>query len=112
MSECINRHVLCVQMLARKKNAKLKKTIIANADSDLICSIAECAYNIPKGNVRLTPMQKAKLRRDINQLRTLAKKGTCVACQTYIIQTGGFLPALLAPLTTSVLFPVLHKLLQ
>ena len=112
MSECMKRHVLCVQMFARKKNAKLKKAIIGNTDIDLICSIAECAYNIPKGNVRLTPMQKAKLRRYINQVRTLAKKGTCVACQTAIIQTGGFLPPLLAPLATSVLLPVLHKLLQ
>ena len=112
MSDCMKRHMLCLQMLSRKKNAKLKKAIIANADNDLICSIAECAYNIIKGNVRLTPRQNAKLRRYRKQLRTLAKKGTCVACHRAFTQTGGFLPALLAPLATSVLLPVLYKLLQ
>ena len=112
MSDCMKRHMLCLQMLSRKKNAKLKKTIIANADNDLICSIAECAYNILKGNVRLTPRQKAKLRRYRKQLRTLAKKGTYVACHSAITQTGGFLPALVAPLAPSVLLLVLHKLLQ
>ena len=90
MSECVKRHVLCLQMLARKKNAKLKKAIIASADINLICSIAECAYNFLKGNVRLTPMQKAKLQRYRKQLRTLANKGAGLAYQRAIIPTGGF----------------------
>ena len=62
MSERVETHALCLQLLARNKNAKLKRAIIANADNDLICSIAECAYSISEGNVRLTSGQKIKLR--------------------------------------------------
>ena len=80
-----------------KQERAIEETIIANADSDLICSIADCAYKILKGKVRLKPMWRAKVRRYRKQLSTLAKKGTGVACQRANIQTGDFLLALLAP---------------
>ena len=112
MSERVKRHALGLQLLARNKNAKLKKAMIINADSNLICSIAECAYNILKWNVRLTSCQKAKLRRYRKHLRALPNKGTSVVRRRSIMQIGGFLPAFLAPLASSVLLPLLQKLLQ
>ena len=100
--------MLCLQL----QNAKFKKATIVNADSDLICSIAECAYNILKGDVRLTSRQKAKLRRHRKHIRALSDKGTGVARKRAIIQTVGFLPDMFPPLASSVLLPLLQKLLH
>ena len=58
MSERVKRHILCLQMLNRNKNTKLRNAVLANADADLVCSLYECAYNILKGNVKLTKGQK------------------------------------------------------
>ena len=49
---------MCLQMLNRNKNTKLRNAVLANADADLICSLYECAYNILKGNVKLAKGQK------------------------------------------------------
>ena len=54
MSELVKRHVLCIQALNRCKSTKLRRVIIANADADLLCALAECAYNILKTNIPLT----------------------------------------------------------
>ena len=58
MSERVKRHILCLQMLNRNTNTKLRNAVLANADADLICSLCECAYNSLKGNVKLTKSQK------------------------------------------------------
>ena len=71
MSELVKRHILCIQALNRYKNNKLRKAILANADADLICALAECAYNILKGNVPLTPTHRRRLK----ELRELVRDG-------------------------------------
>ena len=48
MSALVKRHIVCIQALNRIKSNKLKRAIIANADADLLCALAECAYNILK----------------------------------------------------------------
>ena len=50
MSDLVKRHILCIQALNRYKSTKLRRAIIANADADadLLCALAECAYNILK----------------------------------------------------------------
>ena len=55
MSGRVKRHVLCLQMLNRTKNTKLRKAILEHADADLISALCECAHNILRGTVRLTP---------------------------------------------------------
>ena len=54
MSGRMKRHVLCLQMLNRTKNTKLRKAILEYADADLISALCECAHNILRGTVRLT----------------------------------------------------------
>ena len=46
MSGRVKRHVLCLQMLNRTKNTKLRKAILEYADADLISALCECAHNI------------------------------------------------------------------
>ena len=40
------------------KNTKLRKAILEYADADLISALCECAHNILRGTVRLTPREK------------------------------------------------------
>ena len=55
MSDLVKRHIVYIQALNRIKSNKLKRAIIANADADLLCALAKCAYNILKKN---TPLSK------------------------------------------------------
>ena len=74
MSEHVERHILCLQMLNIHKNIKLRRAIIANAD--FLCFLTECANDIIKGNVPLCPVHKKKLKKYNNYMRTLSKKKT------------------------------------
>ena len=117
MSALVKRHIVCIQALTRIKSNKIKKAIIANADADLLCVLAECAYNILKKNIPLTTLQRRRLSKYRTKLRELAQRRTPVARRRRILlqpqvgegQSGGFLSAFLAPLASSVLLPMLKE---
>ncbi|KAK2161227.1 hypothetical protein NP493_1597g00002 [Ridgeia piscesae] len=110
MSSRMKTNALGLHLLARTKDPKLTRAIIANANKDLICTLCECAHNILKGNVRLNASQKAKLRRYKRNLRVLSDKQPGVTRKSK--QGGGaFLTALLAPSATSIIFPLIKKLI-
>ena len=98
---------------------KLKRAIIANADADLLCALAECAYNILKKKIPLTLLQRRRLSKYRTKLRELAQRRTPVARRRRILlqpqvgegQSGGFLSAFLAPLASSVFLPLLREVL-
>ena len=99
-------------MLNRTKNTQLRKAILEYTDADLISALCECAHNILRGTVRLTPREKVRLRKHKNKLRLIANKRLSITKRRRAIQrNGGFLPALLAPLATTVFLP-LQKLLK
>ena len=50
MSGRVKRQVICLQILNRTKNAKLRKAILEYADADLRSALCECAHNILRGN--------------------------------------------------------------
>ena len=105
MSGRVKRHVLCLQMLNRTKNTKLRKAILEYDD-------AECAHNFLRGTVRLTPREKVRLRKYKDKLRLIANRRLSISRRRREIQQhgGGFLPALLAPLATTVFLPLLRQL--
>ena len=119
MSALVKKHILCIQTLARYKNNKVKKAIIANADAHLLCALAECAYNILTQNIPLTALQRRRLSKYRTKLRELAQRRTPAARGRRILlqpqvgegQSGGFLSAFLAPLASSVLLPILQEVL-
>ena len=112
MSGRVKRHVLCLQMLNRTNNTKLRKAILEYADADLISALCECAHNILRGTVRLTPREKVRLRKYKDKLRLIANRRLSISRRRREIQQhgGGFLPALLAPLATTVFLPLLRQL--
>ena len=74
-------------------------------------SIRRYTDNILRGTVRLTPGEKVRLRKYKNKLRLIANRRLSIARKRREIQqTGGFLPALLAPLAATVFLPLLSQL--
>ena len=111
MSGRMKKQAVCLQMLIKTKNAKLRKAILEHADPELIRALCECAHNILRGNVQMTPQEKERLRKYQTKLRLLARKNVSVKQKRrHLQQTGGFLPALLAPLAASVVTPLLRRL--
>ena len=119
MSELVKRHILCIQALNRYKSTKPRRAIIANADADLLCSLAECAYNILKKKIPLTELQRLRLGKYKTKLRELSQRRAPAARRRHILlqqqvgdgQNEGSLSAFLAPLTSSVFLPLLREVL-
>ena len=111
MSGRMKKQAECLQMLIKTKNAKLREAILEHADAELIRALCECAHNILRGNVKMTPREKTRLRKYQTKLRLIARKNVSVKQKRrHLQQTGGFLPALLAPLAASVVIPLLRQL--
>ena len=113
MSDLVKRHILYIQALHRYKSTKLRRAIIDKADADLLCALAQCAYNILKNNIPLSDLQRQRLSKYRTKLRELSKRRTPAARRRRILlqrqvgegQSGGFLSAFLAPLASSVFLP-------
>jgi len=86
----------------------MRKAILANSKGELVKTLSECSLNLLRGNVKLTPCQKRKLRKYWAHLRKLAdKRVSLTSKKNAIVQRGGFLLPLLGavlPTTASLLF--------
>jgi len=71
-----------------------------NADNDFVKCLCECAKNIIKGNVKLTTLQRSKICRRKQSFRKLVLKKTPLKEKREIVQSGGFLGALLGPIVS------------
>ena len=95
----------------QKTKPCIRKHLIAKADRSLVDCLCECADNMLRGNVPLTKPQKEKLKRNKAGLRTLTKRSVSLKKIKVILQKGGFLGSLLAPMA-SVVAPLLSTLFQ
>ena len=105
MSARVKRQASVLKALA-KAHPHICRVILKGADKDLLKCLSECAYNILRGNVKLKPAEKARLTKYKQKLRKVSDKKTSLKEKQKLVQTGGFLPALLAPLLTSVIAPL------
>ena len=119
MSDLVKRHIVCIHALNRYKSTKLRRAIIANAGADLLCALAECAYNILKKNIPLSDLHRRSLSKYRTKFRKLSQRRAPAARRRRILlqqqvgegQSGGFLTAFLAPLASSVFLPLLREVL-
>ena len=87
-----------------EKNPKLRKLLIAHSPPEVLTPICECALNVLKGTVPLTPRQKRRLARYKTHLRALAdKKVSRKQKKSYINQKGGNLLTALIPPVLGIL---------
>lgn len=101
MSARIRRNAKTLDFLLNG-DKNVTKHIIKNAHSDLVCCISEVCHNLLRGNIPLTSTEKAKLNKYKTQIRNIAGKKTTQQTKKRLIQKGGFLKALLAPLISLV----------
>lgn len=81
-----------------KCKSKQRCTLLKTADKQLIQTICDCAENVLSGNVPLDSKSKKKLFKHKRLLRQLRGKKSWLAKRSKLVQSGGFLPALLSPL--------------
>ena len=98
------RHHAFLQFL-ESTNKDQRKQLLKLANKEQILSVCECAYNIVKKNVELTPAELKQLRKYRHILYIMCDPHySVVAKKKTLIQEGGiaFLPALLAPIIGSL----------
>ena len=81
-----------------KCKPKLRLAIIKCADEQLIKVICDCAENVLSGNLTVPADAKKKLYSHKHLLRQLRSKKSLKHKKQKLIQSVGFLPALLSPL--------------
>ena len=94
-----------------KSHPHVCHAILRGADKDLLHCLSECALNILKGNVSLKPSDKARLTKYRQKLRKVADKKVSLKQKHKIVQTGGFAPAILAPLLAPLIVSLAKKAL-
>lgn len=100
-TERLQRNATKLKRLRKASKAMRKQMLQQNlADTDFIQCICECSKNILNGNVPLTNRQMTKLRRKKMSMRNLADKRVSITKKKKIIQTGGFLGAILGPVVS------------
>ena len=99
-------HIIYLQ----KTKPCIRKHLITKADRSLADCPCECADNIVRGNVALTILRKETLKRNNAGLRALMKHNLSQKEES-VLQKGGFLGSLLAPIA-SVVAPLLSTLFQ
>jgi len=98
MSARLKRNISFLRELKRAPVRK-RKLLISAAKPDHLKCIAECAHNIVRGNVRISKVQQKKLKRHAKFIRLIAKKSFSLPKKKrLLVQRGGFLPALIAPI--------------
>lgn len=110
MSSRIKRQASLLQVLA-KSHPHVCQAILRGADKDLLQCLSECALNILNGNVKLKPTDKARLTKYKQKLRKIANKKVSLNQKHKIVQSGGFVPALLAPLLAPIIAPLAKTVL-
>ena len=105
MSLRMKRQALVLETLA-KAHPHICRAILRGADKDLLQCLSECALNIKRGNVFLTPNEKAALVKYRLKVQKLSDKKTPLKEKHKIVQTGGFSAALLAPLLKPIILPL------
>lgn len=102
-SPLCKKHIAILRAL-QHLNKEQREAVLRKADPSIIRCICECALNILRGNVPLKADQRKKLRRHAAVLRRLAaNKGCWKSKKRYVVQSGGFLPLLIAPILGTLL---------
>ena len=81
-----------------RKTPSVVHGVVQNASPEVLRTLRECCHNVLKGHVPLSPAQKTRLRKYKKGLRALTRRRISELQQKKILQTGGFLPALLRPI--------------
>lgn len=96
----LKRNNFLLKKLCRTKNKTKIKNILQEGGKDLTNCICECALNLIKGNVPLTPYQFSRLKKHKRTLRVLSDKRVSKKKKKYTVnQKGaGLFPLIFTPI--------------
>lgn len=100
MSKLLSKHTNLLRALHKASPSHRSKLLKKHCNRDFVCCITECVKNLLKGNIPLSELQKKKLSAKKKVLRQIALKKTPLRKKQKLIQSGGFLGALLGPLVS------------
>ena len=100
MSATLRRNAQTLRLLHRASPAVRKRLLQRCCTNDFVTCVCECVKNLLKGVVPLSAAQIAALRRRKKTLRLLAVKKTSHKKRKKLIQSGGFLGAILGPIVS------------
>ena len=98
--------------LLQKANKIQRAKLLEIFPAEIVKLLSECALNILKGTVVLKKDQKKKLRRYRQKLHTLVDKQVPQEKKKKVIQSGGFLPAILGTILGPLITPLVTPLVQ
>ncbi len=97
MSKRLRKNFELLKIL-KKAKPNQRKILLESAENDLIYCLCECIDNVLRGNVKITAAKKKELAKYATVLRNIVDRRTKVhKKRALLVQKGGFLPALLAP---------------
>ena len=103
MAHSVSSQAYEIVELDKVKNSRHKRNaIIDEGGKDLVCCICDCIKNVLRGNIPVSDEEKQKLKPYRHCLRKLAKKKMTDKKRRQLLQTGGFLDALIPILVTLV----------
>ena len=98
MSKRLQKNIELLKILKKAELAQ-RKAILKTLNNEQLLCICECIDNILCGNVKISPVKKRELSKHVKILRKLVDKETDKEQKRkLLVQKGGFLPALLAPI--------------
>ena len=108
MSENLKKYAPYLHLLHNCSPRARKSLVDKHCNKEFMNCICECAKNVLDGNVDLTDLHKRTLKRHRALLHKLVLKKTPMKNKKKILQTGGFLGALLGQIVKSTWQPVWH----
>ena len=99
MTARLKKHLEFLKVLQKSKG-KLRKNLLKDIDNDVLKCLCDCAHNTLCGNLPLSSVHFKQLKKHKNKLRVLASKKVSLKKKKHLVQSGGFISALLAPLLT------------
>src|SRR5437867_901225 len=98
MSQTLKKYSPYLRLL-HKSSPKARNALTRqHCSPEFVKCICECVKNVLVGNVSLSPEHKRRLKRHKRSLRRLVLKKTPLSEKKRIVQSGGFLGALLGPI--------------
>ena len=98
MSHTLRKFTPYLRVLQKSSPSVRNKLAKKHCSPEFIKCICECVKNVLAGNVDLSAEHKRRLIRHKHSLRKLVLKKTSMKAKKKLIQSGGFLGALLGPI--------------
>jgi hypothetical protein len=97
-----------------RTNPAQRKQVLTSATKEQVNCLCECAYNVLKRNVPLTPQETEKLRKYRAVVYKLVDKRVPLGEKKRLLvqQSGGLLPALVPPILGTVLGVILDQVFR